>query len=147
MDSLETTFLLVTIPLMIVAFCRLLGASGYGCYSMRLCCERFKDRKLRAIYVQMADHDQFASRRRIAKLSYQSVSFLTTAVAFAALAYVLTRIPLAIRNKACPDLNSCLDWGNRSYDGCEWAIDWLDDVIKELIGGGFECRHLSSPPD
>lgn len=152
MDSLETTFLLITIPLMIVAFCKLIGASGYGCNSTRLCCRRVKEKKPRAVYLHIEEHSgdlepyHPTSPRRIAKSSYKAVTQLSTAVALTAIAYVLTRTPLVIRNKACPDLQSCVSWGNHSYQGCEWTIQWLDEVIKELIGGGIECRQLPSPP-
>jgi hypothetical protein len=141
MHSLESVVLLISIPLMIVAFSRLIGAAAYGGRSFTLCCRRLKERKPRAIYVQVSEDSRDSaiyhptSAGRIAKLSHQAFAMLAVATALASIAYVMVKLPMSLDNKYCPDNSSCISWGNQSYQGCEVAQEWLVEVIKELVQG------------
>lgn len=141
MDSLEGTILLIAISLMVVSLSRVIGAAGYGGKSLSLCCRRLKEKKPRAVYMQVeegsADSEIYHPTNvgRIAKLSHKAFSMLAVGASLAAIVYVMVKLPLSLRSKYCPEESSCIAWGNQSYRGCELAQDWLIEVIKELIQG------------
>lgn len=141
MDSLEATILLIAIPLIVLSLSRVLGAAGYSAKSLSLCCQRCKEKKPRAIYMQVEEgsgdskiyHPTHVSR--IAKISHKAFSMMALATSLATIVYVMIKLPLSLQSKYCPDSISCIAWGNQSYRGCELAQDWLIEVIKELIQG------------